>query len=79
MSDTGDITVRLNVDIAEDLHNELSGYLPRGFKAEVYRALTRMLVRDLAKYGLAVLQPLTDDTATISKATSERPNFGHGD
>ena len=74
-----DITVRLNVDIPEDVHEQLNALLPRGFKAEVYRAITRMLVRDLRKYGLAILQPLTEDTATISKMSHERPNFGQED
>ncbi len=59
-------TIRLNVDVPKSLNDQINMLLPHGTKAEVVRALLRMLLRDLRKPGgIIVIEGLIHDTAKI--------------
>lgn len=59
-------TIRLNVDVPKSLNDDINSLLPHGTKAEVVRALLRMLLRDLSTPGgIIVIEGLIHDTASI--------------
>ncbi len=59
-------TIRLNVDVPKSLNNQINELLPHGTKAEVVRALLRMLLRDLRKPGgIIVIEGLLHDVSRI--------------